>query len=224
MRRHLLSAVRGLPRRQDIVALPRQRFDSVERRLGRGLLANARAHSLRLARAGSRVTPQLIETRLERARSQLDRVARRKSASLSRITAPHRSRFERVSGRLRPEAMAQRVARSVQQVNSFTARARGAIQACIVQRGHQLEANGKLLASLSYQGVLQRGYALVRDEQGRSVRSAAVIACGQRLDVELADGHVQVRSETARPDKDVDPPARQKAKSGSGGSNQGSLF
>ena len=44
MRTHLRAAARGLPRRQDLVALPRQRFDAIERRLGRALLANARAH------------------------------------------------------------------------------------------------------------------------------------------------------------------------------------
>jgi exodeoxyribonuclease VII large subunit len=231
LRRHLLAASRGLPRRQDIVALPRQRFDSVERRLARGLLANARAHHLRLARAGSRLTPQLIETRLERARSQLDRVARRKSASLSRTTAPHRARFERVSGRLRPDALAQRVTRCVEQVHSLAGRARGAVRASIAARHRQLDAHGKLLTSLSYQGVLQRGYALVRDDQGRSVRSIAAVTTGQLLDIELADGHVRTRSETSGPGKQA--PAKDqlpqrtaspKGKAGSGEGNQGTLF
>lgn len=231
MRRHLLAAARGLPRRQDIVALPRQRFDSIERRLARGLLENARAHGLRLARAGSRLTPQLIASRVERARSQLDRVARRKSASLSRTTAPHRSRFERVGGRLRPDIIAQRVMRCAEQAGNLAGRVRSGMQAAIGLRRRQLEASGKLLTSLSYQGVLQRGYALVRDEHGRSVRSAAAIGAGQRLDVELSDGHVRVRSETAGLGKQpaskdagqqaTTPP---KAKAGSGGGNQGSLF
>jgi exodeoxyribonuclease VII large subunit len=231
MRRHLLAASRGLPRRQDIVALPRQRFDSIERRLSRGLLENARAHGLRLARAGSRLTPQLIEARVERARSHLDRVSRRKSASLSRTTAPHRSRFERVSGRLRPDALAQRLARCGEQAGSLAARARTATRASIGLRRRQVEGYTKLLTSLSYQGVLQRGYALLRDEQGRSVRSAAAVGSGQRLDVQLSDGHIQVRSEgasTGRPaastDKVPQAPIASRAKSGSGGGNQGSLF
>src|SRR5262245_60255692 len=48
MRAHLRAAVRGLPRRSDLLALPRQRFDAVERRLGRALLANTRAHAMQL--------------------------------------------------------------------------------------------------------------------------------------------------------------------------------
>src|SRR6185437_2087592 len=44
LRTYLRAAQRGLPRRQDLLALPRQRYDAVERRLGRALLENARAH------------------------------------------------------------------------------------------------------------------------------------------------------------------------------------
>ena len=51
MRTHLKAAARGLPRPEDLVALPRQRFDAVDRRLGRALLANTRAHATRLREA-----------------------------------------------------------------------------------------------------------------------------------------------------------------------------
>ncbi|MFA6140738.1 MAG: exodeoxyribonuclease VII large subunit, partial [Hyphomicrobium sp.] len=42
-RAHLRAAARGLPRLEDVLALPRQRFDACDKRLGRALLANARA-------------------------------------------------------------------------------------------------------------------------------------------------------------------------------------
>jgi exodeoxyribonuclease VII large subunit len=63
-RTHLKAAVRGLPRLQDIVALPRQRFDACERRLGRALLANARAHHTRYARISSRLRPATVHQRV----------------------------------------------------------------------------------------------------------------------------------------------------------------
>ena len=65
LRAHLRAAARGLPRRSDLLALPRQRFDAVERRLGRALLANTRAHGMRLARCASRLQPRLLEARLQ---------------------------------------------------------------------------------------------------------------------------------------------------------------
>ena len=103
MRAHLRAAARGLPRRSDLLALPRQRFDAVERRLGRALLANTRAHGMRLARCASRLQPRLLEARLQRTRDRLEALGRRADASLARSIGPRRARLERVAGRLSPQ-------------------------------------------------------------------------------------------------------------------------
>jgi exodeoxyribonuclease VII large subunit len=231
MRRHLLAAARGLPRRRDLIALPRQHYDAVERRLGRALLANSRAHALHLARTATLLSPRLLQARVSRAHDRLDLLGRRKSASLARLTAPHRTRLERATGRLRPQALGERVARCTEQVDVLAVRARNAALRGLAQRRRSLEAGAKLLTSLSYQGVLQRGYALVRDERGRSVRSVASVAAGQRLDIELGDGHLGVRADTAGkeiPTRSPQPSGQQvlpsNTKAGSRGGNQGSLF
>jgi exodeoxyribonuclease VII large subunit len=105
--------------------------------------------------------------------------------------------LERLAGRLTPQALADRVGRRAERVGVLGARlTQGALHALGRQRRH-LDACAKLLASLSYQGVLKRGFALVRDAEGNSVRSARQVAPGVRLDIELADGHVAVRAETA---------------------------
>jgi exodeoxyribonuclease VII large subunit len=97
------------------------------------------------------------------------------------------------------------------------------------QRRH-LDACAKLLASLGYHGVLQRGFALVRDSAGRSVRSMTQVAAGQRLDIEFADGHVAAQAVRAggpqgAEKRDTPPtPAAARTKPGPRGGNQGSLF
>lgn len=190
MRTHLRAAVRGLPRRQDVLALPRQRYDSVERRLGRALLENARAHERRLVRVAARLTPQVLHVRIERAHKRLAALAQRAAAALTRSTGPRRVRLERVAGRLVPQAIGGRVMRSMERIDALGARLRqGTLNALGRHRRH-LDGCGKLLASLSYQGVLKRGFALVRDAQGMSVRSARQLTPGQTLDIELGDGHV----------------------------------
>jgi exodeoxyribonuclease VII large subunit len=100
--------------------------------------------------------------------------------------------------------------------------------------GHQrrhLDACAKLLASLSYQGVLRRGFALVRDARGASVRSVRQVASGQSLDIELADGHVGVEAVGGgKPEGQAPQPARRseptrtKVKAGARDDDQGSLF
>jgi exodeoxyribonuclease VII large subunit len=68
----------------------------------------------------------------------------------------------------------------------------------------------------------------VRDGEGRALRTAAQIAAGQLVDIELADGHVgaQALSGGAREDAKPRPPMRTalRPKSGPRGGGQGSLF
>ena len=66
VRTHLKAASRGLPTLDDLVAMPRQRFDAIDRRLSRALLANARAHATKLARISGRLTTAPLTQRLAR--------------------------------------------------------------------------------------------------------------------------------------------------------------
>ncbi len=228
MRAHLRAAARGLPRRGDLLALPRQRFDAVDRRLGRALLANTRAHAMRMTRCALRLQPRLLAARLADTRHRLDALGRRADASMARRIAPRRARLERVAGRLSPQPIVVRIARCNERVEVLAARARRSVLARVADHRRHLDGCGKLLASLSYHGVLQRGYALMRDSEGRTLRSTAQVSAGQLLDIELADGHVdaQALSGGARDDAKPQPPARtaSRPKSGAGGGSQGSLF
>jgi exodeoxyribonuclease VII large subunit len=228
VRTHFRAAARGLPRLSDLLALPRQRFDSVDRRLGRALLANTRAHAVQLARCASRLQLRLLEDRMGRIRDRLDGLGRRAHASLARMTAPRRGRLERIGGRLGPHAIVARIGRARERIDTLAGRARRSLLAQVGTHRRHLDGCSKLLASLGYQGVLQRGYALVRDSEGRTLRSAADIAPGQRLDVEMADGRIDVQvlgssvREAAKRHTPARPPAR--GKSGTPGGGQGSLF
>jgi exodeoxyribonuclease VII large subunit len=228
MRTHLRAAVRGLPRRSDLLALPRQRFDAVERRLGRALLANTRAHAMQLARSTARLNTRLLGSRLARTHDRLDALSRRASASLARTTGPRRARLERAAGRLSPQPIIERVARCHERLQALTLRVRRSVLARVGEHRRHLDGCGKLLASLSYHGVLQRGYALVRDSAGRTMRAARDIAAGQLIDIELADGRIdaQALSSGAKDDSkrhfSVRPPPRSKRRTSGG--NQGSLF
>jgi exodeoxyribonuclease VII large subunit len=232
LRAHLRAAVRGLPRRQDLLALPRQRYDATERRLGRALLENARAHERRLVRVASRLTPQLLDVRIERTQKRLATLAQRAAGALTRSTGPRRVRLERVAGRLVPQTIAARVTRSAERVDLLGRRLRHGVLNALGRHRRHLDGCGKLLASLSYQGVLKRGFALVRDQRGTSVRSARQLTAGQSLDIEFADGRVGAQvTGSAKADERGRPaaparrgePERPKAKDRSP-SGQGSLF
>ena len=189
-RAHLKAATRGLPRLEDVLALPRQRFDACEKRLGRALLANARAHH---------------------------------------------TRYARISARLRPAPIMQRISVCGERSSALQARARQALGNGLVAKRRQLEGYDKLLATLSYQSVLQRGFVLVRDADGRAVRSAAGVEPGDRLDLEFGDGRVEAEARKVGGAGAKGPAAKDPVSSppvppgvrrtrGRGGSSQGSLF
>ncbi len=97
-----------------------------------------------------------------------------------------------------------------------------------------------MLVALSYQSVLSRGYAVVRDDAGRMVRSIGQVTAGMALDIEVADGHVAATAADggSTPDSGkaavraqaVRSPAGPKVRTssrkggGEGGGPQGSLF
>jgi exodeoxyribonuclease VII large subunit len=234
-RTHLKAAARGLPRREDLLALPRQRFDAVEQRLGRALLANTRAHAMRLARLSSRLHPRLLEARLHRCRDRLEALSRHSRDALSRLAGARRSRYERTAGRLSIESVRVRLLRGRERLASFASRAEQAFKSRVAHERARLSGLSKLLVSLSYQGVLERGFALVRDANGRTIRTVSAVGLGAEIQVELADGCIDadvrdVRTSKAPPGRTVssvvDPaqvrPPRRKRRSSEGG--QGSLF
>lgn len=234
-RTHLKAAARGLPRREDLLALPRQRFDAVEQRLGRALLANTRAHAMRLARVSSRLHPRLLEARLHRCRDRLEALSRHSRDALSRLAGARRSRYERVAGRLSIESVRARLLRGRERLASSATRAEQAFRSRVAHERARLAGLSKLLVSLSYQGVLERGFALVRDMNGRTIRSVSAVGRGAEIQVELADGCIDadvrdVRTSKAPPEgtvsRIVDPsqvrlPRRKRSSPDEG---QGSLF
>ena len=177
-RSSLRALMRGLPKLQDLLALPRQRRDAAARRLPLSLLANSQRHRTRYERLASRHQPLLLG---------------------------HRSRRER------------------ERLTGFERRSARALRQGVGRRRDLLEGRAKLLSTLGYEAVLARGFALVRDAAGVTLRSARAIAVGDRLEIQFADGRVGAKAEQA-PGKKKPAATKQKPQKGPSGGPQGSLF
>ena len=224
-RTHLKAAARGLPRLEDLLALPRQRFDAVERRLARALAANTQAHGKRLARIEARFQPRLLAQLLDRDRQRLERAQRAGITALARRTSTGRTRYERVAARHTPHALVQKVARLDERFINSSRRLTQAFAGRLVLERRALDAQAQMLASLSYQSVLKRGFAVVRDQDGRAVRSIAALAVDAHVGIELADGSAGARITAVEPSetKSIEQPKPRPPKR-SGPEGQGSLF
>ena len=163
--------------------------------------------------------------RIERDRQRLDRFQRAGLTALARSTSMRRTRFERTAARHTPHALAQRAARQRERIDNISARLRQSLASRIVLDRRALDAQAQMLASLSYQSVLRRGFALVRDAEGRAVRSVAGLAHGDRIAVELGDGRAgasitSVETASPAPADQSKPRPAPRTKPG----EQGSLF
>ena len=190
-RHQLVAAQRGLPRLEDLVALPRQRFDALDRRLGPALMANTQAHAMRLARVASRLGLGIVRQRIERARDRLERLQGQAGYGFSRLVAQRRSGLGRVEAGLRPERLRSRVVQSRERLDQTGRHLKRSFAEAAKASRARLDGLGRLLVSLSYQSALQRGYAIVRTADGRMVRSVAEAAPGARVAIQFHDGERQ---------------------------------
>jgi exodeoxyribonuclease VII large subunit len=96
-RHRFAGLARGLPRKANILDLPRQRFDTASARLKRALIANARAHRTSFERSASRLRPQIVARTAQSGRERLIRLDRSRARSVAML-------FERSQARLDNQA------------------------------------------------------------------------------------------------------------------------
>jgi exodeoxyribonuclease VII large subunit len=230
-RTELRAAVRALPTADTLLALPRQRLDGAADRLPRALIANAQVHHRDYSRIAGRLTAQSVTGRIAREHDRVASFAMRIGHGMRIQNERRRDRFAAVSGRLaaalraNAEAQRGRVARARERLDALVTRAVVAMDTLLDRRDAQLEHAAQLLTAFSYHGVLARGFALVRSDAGKPLRSAAAVSAGARVDIEFADGRVrataEVRDLTGPP---AARPARRRARRREPDPGQGSLF
>ena len=157
-------------------------------------------------------------------RQRLDACAGRLPRALLANAQIHHTQLTRAAARLSPRLLETRLRRGKEIIVGFDERRLRAQRVYIDRRRQRLNSAGQLLAAFSYRGVLARGFALVRDGEGRPLRSAAAVSGGARLDIEFTDGRVGA---VADGEAAAAPPARAKSRPGRGGGGtggQGSLF
>ena len=225
-RAELRSAARALPSPEALLAAKRQRLDLAAAQLKPALARNARDHHRQFDRACQSLLRFSPAARVAAARSRYERAGEQLRPSFSRLVRRHGERVAAFSERLRASrdallrAERVRIARDRERLAGLSERSRRAVGRCVERRAERIAALQTLLGSLGYKAVLARGYALVRDDAGRPLRSAATVVPGQALAIEFADGSIKASADGA--DKDAAEPARQKRKGAR--TLQGSLF
>jgi len=157
-------------------------------------------------------------------RQRLDACASRLPRALRANAQIHHTQLTRTASRLSPRLLSYRIERCKEQAAGLGGRAQRAFRIFRDRRIQRLRSAGQLLAAYSYRGVLARGFALVRDGEGRPLRSAAAVGAGVRLDIEFADGRVGATANGNLVAQPSDKPKPRSGHKGGGSGGQGSLF
>ncbi len=155
-----------------------------ERRMLRAetrLVENARGQIKGLARG----LPRLADL-IALPRQRFDHTAERLTLALRRAAEVKRARLLRVEGKLSPRVIRFKLDDGKKRVGQLELRARAGEKRHLADLARRLEATGKLLQSYSYQGVLDRGFAVVRGADGKPVRASAGRKTGEALEIEFA--------------------------------------
>lgn len=143
-----------------------------------------------VSRAEARMTAILrrLEQRLDDNAQRLEQTASARLRDLQRHVNDLCSAVMRHDPR-------QRLAHARQHLNAGGARLDRAMERALHEQKSHLQALDARLHSLSPLAVLERGYALVLDEQGSLIRSATQVTAGQAVTARLSDGSFTSRVE-----------------------------
>ena len=228
-RTELRAAARALPAADELLALPRQKLDALAERLPRALKANAEIHHKQYLRCATKLAPQLLHARVRSERERAGNLISRARRCTEVHRDRRRQRLDAIGERLKAAKTAnfashrQRIVGDRERIAALFERGTRGLNHLIERRFAALERADKLLGALSYQGVLARGFALVRDGAGAPIRNAAAVSTGQVLDIEFADGHVAATATQAQGGR-LRQPVRPRARRTSTDPGQGSLF
>ncbi len=197
-RQRLRDLGRGLPRPERLLDQPKQRLDYWGERLPQALTSLAQKKRNRLTEAAAVLRPRTLEVSLQQRRLALDALSRRLKPALARALRDQR----------------REISDNRQKLADRSRRLDAAWRAQADRRAERMRALERVLATLSYEETLNRGYAVVRGD-GAVVTTAEAAGQAGALEIQFRDGRLAVGAGVrtgARPKSAPKPP------------DQGSLF
>jgi exodeoxyribonuclease VII large subunit len=124
-------------------------------------------------------------------RQRFDIAGDKLSKALMLNVQKHAGRFHKAETLLRRKVLEDRIALGRERATALAARAKRARDGRIAEARKHLEGLARVLDSISYRKVLERGFALVKGEDGKVRRRAASLKAGEALTLTFADGEAQ---------------------------------
>ena len=191
-RQSVRALMRALPSLDQLLALPRRRFDEAAAGLGRGLELNTINKRRGFERVASHLRPDLLSGRIAERRQMLNERMARAERMVERLIDRSKSRVGRAEAVFAslPARLQAQTGRARDHLANLAHRADTSTFHHLTRARAALAAQDRVLQSLSYKNVLKRGYAVIRDEEDRPVSQAAALSAGAAVSIEFADGRI----------------------------------
>lgn len=144
-----------------------------------------------LREAGAVLSPRLLSAALQDRRARLQRLEAQLSQGLTLWLARQMSALRETAARLTPRLVGARLSEQGRHLQKLDERLAALPPRLLRDPSQRLAAAGAMLQSLSFERVLERGYAVVYDDAGNIVSSTA--AATDKMTLRLKDGDVAVR-------------------------------
>ncbi|RDJ15759.1 exodeoxyribonuclease VII large subunit [Rhizobium grahamii] len=191
-RQSVRALVRALPSLDQLLALPRRRFDEAAAGLGRGLELNTINKRRSFERTAAHLRPDVLSNRIAERRQYLNERMTRAERTIERLLDRSKSRVGRADAIFAtlPARLKTQTARQRDHLANLSRHADTAVRHQLTRARGELTAQDRVLQSLSYKNVLKRGYAVIRDDENRPVSQAATLSSGTGISIEFVDGRV----------------------------------
>ncbi|MHA3914484.1 exodeoxyribonuclease VII large subunit [Halovulum sp. GXIMD14793] len=181
---------RGLPKPAQMLADRVQRLDAISGRLENGLKALVQERKIQISSGLSgQFGPGLLRVGMTRRWDRLQVLQVDAARALQRRA--ERSRDKLTGQRVSVEPLRLLVSDWQRQLGRISSDLSRAIHRRITDEKRRLDAAEKLRQTMGYQATLRRGYAVVRQDDGALVQTAAVARKAAALEIEFADGRVK---------------------------------
>ncbi len=190
LRDRLRAAGAGLPRPADLLGMARQRLDLAASRLGAALRHAGQRKRNELGKVGAVLRPGLLQQRTRDLGRRLAELGRRGDAAMLRQLERRRDRLAGLAAQLSPKTLRSDIRHARVRLEPVAARLAPAMRRLVTERRRLLDTNAKLLASVSYRSILDRGFAVVTNSEGHIVRQTGQVKPGDAVTLTLSDGTV----------------------------------
>jgi exodeoxyribonuclease VII large subunit len=121
---------------------------------------------------------------------RLDSVTMRLPRSLHANVQRHAIALTKTGSRLSSGMVTERLTQMRRRLPELNARRLRAVAQFIAKKSDALVSEWKVLRTVSYQATLERGFAIVRDQKGKTLQRASEANSMNYVDIRFVDGDV----------------------------------